>query len=284
MAQTSSPSRSNRTSRSILRPAATAALGLYLVVVAVILASLLVQVWPTVERVQQGETSSQELSALWGAVRFSVSPDTSYLLLVIVASAVGGYVHAATSFATYVGNGDLALSWVWWYLLRLFIGIALALLFYFAVRGGFFAQNASSKQVNPYGIAALAGLTGLFSKQATDKLREVFDTLFRTAAGTGDEERRGKLANPAPILERIDPPAVSSGTLSQSIRAIGKGFVEGAIVRVAGSDRPTRFISAAELDARLSVEDMANVGELEITIFNPPPGGGMSNPVRLKVQ
>ena len=29
-----------------------------------------------------------------------------------------------------------------------------------------------------FGVAAIAGMTGMFSKQATDKLREVFETLF----------------------------------------------------------------------------------------------------------
>jgi hypothetical protein len=34
--------------------------------------------------------------------------------------------------------------------------------------------------LSPYGVAAIAGLAGLFSKQATDKLREVFENLFKT--------------------------------------------------------------------------------------------------------
>jgi hypothetical protein len=34
--------------------------------------------------------------------------------------------------------------------------------------------------LSPHGIAAIAGLDGMFSKQATGKLREVFETLFKT--------------------------------------------------------------------------------------------------------
>jgi hypothetical protein len=274
----------SRNNASTLELFGTVALGLYLIIVAVILVSLLVQLWPIIEGVQQSGTSSQELVILWGAISFSVSPDTSFLLLVIVASAIGSFIHAATSFATYVGNGDLGLSWFWWYLLRIFIGIALALLFYFAVRGGFFAQDATSAEVNPYGIAALAGLTGLFSKQATDKLREVFDTLFRTAPGTGDEERKDKLSNPVPTLEELEPSTLPSGEASHQIRVTGTGFIEAALVRVDGIDRPTRFVSATELDATLGAEDLGSVGELEVTVFNPPPGGGTSNPLRLTVQ
>jgi hypothetical protein len=171
-----------------------AVLGVYLVVLALALATLLIELWPVIESIQNAETTPapQDVSFFWGLIDASVSPDTAYLLLVIIVSALGSYVHATTSFVTFVGNRDLATSWIWWYVLRTFIGIALALLFYFALRGGFFAQQTSATQVNPYGVAALAGLTGLFSKQATDKLKEIFDTLFRTEKGQGDDERGDK--------------------------------------------------------------------------------------------
>lgn len=64
--------------------------------------------------------------------------------------------------------------------LRPFIGSALALLVYFAARGGLISGNAGAKDLSPYGIGALAALAGMFSKQATDKLREVFENLFKT--------------------------------------------------------------------------------------------------------
>jgi hypothetical protein len=177
-----------------LPPVWSAVLGVYLVVLAVVLAVMLIELWPVIDSVQTPDSTPRTtVSFLWGALDVSLSPNTSYILLVIIVSALGSYVHATTSFVTYVGNRDLRTSWVWWYLLRTFIGVALALLFYFALRGGFFAQDATATDVNPYGIAALAGLTGLFSKQATDKLKEIFDTLFRTERG-GDEERADKIS------------------------------------------------------------------------------------------
>jgi hypothetical protein len=56
-----------------------------------------------------------------------------------------------------------------------------------------------------YGIAAISGLVGLFSKQATDKLREVFDTAFRVNKG-GDSERADNLDS--------TPGALQSSTVS----------------------------------------------------------------------
>lgn len=103
------------------------------------------------------------------------------LLIVAVSGAIGALIHAGSSFADYVGNRQLVWSWVWWLVLRVPIGVALALVFYLLVRGGLIIPNGSTEpQINPYGIGGLAALVGMFAKQATDKLAEIFDTLFRS--------------------------------------------------------------------------------------------------------
>ena len=51
-------------------------------------------------------------------------------------------------------------------------------------------MTAETKALSPFGIAGLSGLVGMFSKQAIDKLREVFETLFKT---TEDDKRKDKL-------------------------------------------------------------------------------------------
>lgn len=100
-------------------------------------------------------------------------------LLVIVAGAIGSSIHTITSFTRYIGYDKFYKRWIWWYLLRPFAGSALALIFYFVIRGGLFT-NTNSKEINLYGIMAISGLVGMFSKQATDKLDELFGNLFRT--------------------------------------------------------------------------------------------------------
>ena len=113
-------------------------------------------------------------------MRIPIGPfneDQGMLLLAILAGCLGSYLHAAQSFAAYVGNRQARRSWVWWYVLRAPVGGALGVLFYFVIRAGL---TAGSTDVNPYGVVAFGGLAGWFSKQATDKLAEVFDTLFRT--------------------------------------------------------------------------------------------------------
>jgi hypothetical protein len=120
-------------------------------------------------------------------------PEVWLLLLVMMSGALGSYVHSCTSFTDYAGNRALTRSWVWWYLLRTPIGIALAVVFYFLLRGGLLTTASSGANLNVYGLAAIAALAGMFSKNATDKLREIFEAMFRTAGDKGDEMRKNKL-------------------------------------------------------------------------------------------
>jgi hypothetical protein len=213
------------------------------------------------------------------------------LLLVAVLSALGSYVHAAQSFVDFAGNRRLVVSWVWWYPFRIFIGVALAEIFYFAIRAGFFGTDTPTQFINPYGIAAVAGLVGLFSKQATDKLREVFETLFRTAEGYGDETRDDSLAMPVPALASVEPIRLDVGSGELEITLRGEGFVRDSVARVsavsAGGSAPvprdTTYVSAGQLTLTLAAEDVAEARSLSITVFNPAPGGGTSGPALLEV-
>ncbi|WP_236580110.1 hypothetical protein [Streptomyces sp. HM190] len=183
-----------RDERRLSAPATTL-LGLFLLVDVVAVCGALVTLWPVVlATVEPG--ADPAATARWspfGLGDWALTADTAMLLAVVVCSALGSFVHAATSFATYVGNRRLYASWLWWYLLRAGIGVALALLVYLLLRGGLFAGSSGAGATNPYGFSGIAGLCGLFSKQATDKLREICDTLLSTT-GDGDRDRRDGLA------------------------------------------------------------------------------------------
>jgi 6-phosphogluconolactonase len=57
----------------------------------------------------------------------------------------------------------------------------------------------------------------------------------------------------------------------------GQNFVAGSVVRWNGSDRPTTFFADSELFALISTSDTAVAGTVDLTVFNPSPGGGSSN-------
>jgi hypothetical protein len=110
---------------------------------------------------------------------FPLGPETRLILLVALVGALGACIHMATSFAFFAGKSELSESWLWWYLLRPFIGAALATILYLVVRGLLFSTAAEARMVNLFGLLAFAGLAGMFSKQAIEWLRQVFDQMFR---------------------------------------------------------------------------------------------------------
>lgn len=104
--------------------------------------------------------------------------ETRLLLLVMLAGALGSLMHSLRSLYWYTGNRMMVWSWVGFYVLLPFTGAILAVIFYFVVRGGFFSPQASFENTSPFGFAALSALVGLFSPQATLKLKEIAETIF----------------------------------------------------------------------------------------------------------
>ncbi len=150
------------------------AFGAYLIVLNVVLLFTLLKIWPTTVPLEP----AREVVAFGRT--FAMPPERTFLVIALLAGALGSYIHLATSFADYAGNRQLVGSWLWWYTLRPFIGMALAVIMYFVVRGGLILPTTSPEGLSPYGVAAIGALAGMFSKQATDKLREVFENLFKT--------------------------------------------------------------------------------------------------------
>jgi hypothetical protein len=155
--------------------------GFYFIVLTILFIYMVIKIWP-------GEGIETTIN-LFGLKPFYLGNEVRFILMVALVGALGSLIHAMTSFATYVGNKQFAGSWSWWFILRPFIGMPLALIFYFVVRGGFFTMAADTDAISPFGIAGLSGLVGMFSKQAIDKLREVFENLLRTE----DDKRKNKL-------------------------------------------------------------------------------------------
>jgi hypothetical protein len=103
---------------------------------------------------------------------------------------LGSVVHTATSLASFLGNRRFEASWAPWHLLRPLIAAALAVLAYVVLRAGFLTPEAPAESIDRFGVAATAGLAGLFSKQVIDKLEDVVGVVFASGA---DAERTDKL-------------------------------------------------------------------------------------------
>ncbi|MFN0121730.1 MAG: hypothetical protein ACKV2V_14650 [Blastocatellia bacterium] len=89
--------------------------------------------------------------------------------------------------------------------------------------------------------------------------------------------------NPAPTLTSLTPPTVNAGAASLLLQVTGTNFIAGSVVRWNGADRPTTVLSPTQLSANIPGTDLANAGTASVTVFNPAPGGGLSNPLPINV-
>lgn len=221
--------------------------------------------WPTIKVGEVVQIVPTDLITFFTNFPFKFDVHTSLderlLFLVMVAGALGSYIHSATSFADYVGNRKFATSWMWWYAFRPFVGVALAVILYFVVRAGFLTGGADD--VSPYGVATMAALAGMFSKQATDKLEEVFLTVFRPAPGKGDAKRGDKLT--APTISGLTPKEGPSkgGTV---VMVSGTGFVDKPAVKFGDKSGSVTFENATTLKV---ITPAHAPGQVEVVVTNP---------------
>lgn len=163
------------TRKHSLSLAAQSGVAIYLVGVNALALVAMLLVWPA-----DGEGEPSFLAT---------SADLQYLLISILGGALGTSVVLLMSFATYAGHQALVASWNWWYLLRPFTGATLGLVVYAAVRGGILKVSSEVDALNPFSVAALSAMVGLFSRNILDrlnnllahddrKLSEAFDSVF----------------------------------------------------------------------------------------------------------
>ena len=119
--------------------------------------------------------------------------NTLMLLLVAVAGFLGNMVHISTSFTTFIGAGQFKRSWLLWYCVKPFTAAALAVIVYFAFRAGFLNSNDPGNTLNIYGIMTISALAGLFTDIATQKLKEIFEVIFRPKEARPDSLKDDKV-------------------------------------------------------------------------------------------
>lgn len=113
--------------------------------------------------------------------------EKTVLRMVILLGALGGSLHLVLSLVMYIGNGQFKRRWLPYYLSLPIAGAALAPIVYMLLRVGILSPSgianspSGTASLNLVGIYAFSALTGMFAKTATDKLNEVFSTIFRTA-------------------------------------------------------------------------------------------------------
>ncbi len=92
--------------------------------------------------------------------------------------------------------------------------------------------------------------------------------------------------NPVPTITGLAPyHTVARGAASgpRVVRVTGQNFILGVQAQWNGQNRPTQFISQTEVRVTLNSFDVAFGGSGAITVVNPGPGGGPSNPATFTI-
>ncbi|MFI5166226.1 MAG: hypothetical protein ACHQQS_06380 [Thermoanaerobaculales bacterium] len=149
--------------------------------------------------------------SLFGLVLMLRAPSTGTLrgaLLTMFAAGVGSSITTILGYLKHASEQkDFDPAYTAWYIGRPVIGLLLGLLFYFVLKGGLMATVATARDINDFGLVAAGGLVGLFSKNAVEKLHELFNVLFQTReqAAQAFLERL-----PEPLKQQVRPYLASS--------------------------------------------------------------------------
>jgi hypothetical protein len=187
----------------------------------------LVQVWATTVVVQAAPNPPVRL---FGA-QLQVDREARLFIVVALAGALGGLVYALRSLTWYAGNRNLKYSWMMTYSLQPIVGAGLATITYVVLRGGLVVvtTQASPDVVNPFGFAAFGALVGLFSAQAAEWLKRIFEQVFAPAMKGKDPAIEVRIAD-------IQPEQAPVGT---EVGIIGVGLADTQRVTFGGSRPPT---------------------------------------------
>jgi hypothetical protein len=95
------------------------------ILASILLLFLLIKFWAV------GETDSAPKAIAFFGIEFNISYEKRLIIAILITGAIGGLIHSLTSFVEYVCNRKFKDNWTIWYLTRPFIGMLLALVFFF---------------------------------------------------------------------------------------------------------------------------------------------------------
>jgi hypothetical protein len=205
-----------------------------------------------------------------------INREMQLLLIILFAGALGSYIHLVKSATTFIGNGTMKGSWFWWYISGPFVGMAMALIFYAVLRGGFLAGTpADENVVNPFGVLAIGALVGMFTDKAALKLAEVFDTLFKSG-----DARGGKLH--APLITKLEPNKIRVGESKQrTIKVTGERLGKVTVIKFDSKQVNAEVVSDTELTFTLDPAEFAAERTLNISAVDPQTGTSVSAPLEV---
>ena len=105
--------------------------------------------------------------------------DIHFIFLVVLSGSMGALIHGLAKLSHNTWDGIVKQREALWYISRPFLGAVLAITVYAVFRGGLLTTS-DVEILNPYGMAAIAIIVGLSTKQVTEKLKDMLDSVFPT--------------------------------------------------------------------------------------------------------
>lgn len=209
---------------------------------------------------------------------FAVTPTSAFLLLSLTGGAIGGTLHGIASLTSHVANRDFHPQWTMWYLANPFVGATLAAAVMFVLQAGLGGQVDPTAATGLYGVAAFATLSGLYSRHALEKLKEIFDVAF---AGGGTAKNSDDEPIATPVISRVQPLTVGDAGADVRVELIGSGFLQGSEAEVGGIRVTSIVQSDTSMLITVPVDDLR--GAERVVLHVRSPGSVLSNAAILEV-
>lgn len=172
--------------------------------------------------------------AVCESIPLTIEHSQRLVIIVLVCGGIGAQVHTIASFAIHMAHRDFSRYWIYWYLLRPFQGAVVAFVVYFVFAAGLAGElskaagatgavDAAGKMSELFRAGAIAGLVGMFSDSAVEKLREIANTvLAKPVSKVTPPAEPGLAEDPAPI----------NAMASQAVTLKGRGLDKVAKVEI----------------------------------------------------
>ncbi len=89
--------------------------------------------------------------------------------------------------------------------------------------------------------------------------------------------------NPVPGITSLSPSQTTAASGAADVVITGSGFEPGTVASFGGKPRVTNLQSGTQLTMALTAADFATSGQVNVTVANPAPGGGVSPPAIFNV-
>lgn len=152
-------------------------------------------------------------------------------------------------------------------------------LLYSTYLGGSGFDSGNGIAVDPSGNQYLAGE----SDSTNFPTASPFQSAMRGVLDAFVAKLTAAASNPLPRITLISPSSTAVGSAGFNLSVNGANFLASSVVRWSGADRTTRFIDSSLLEASIAAGDLQAAGTAQVTVFNPPPGGGISNSLAFNV-